>query len=152
MAHRASSHDQMVSNMRKTHYDDGGYVDSGTTTTFDPSSSFDPSYGSTDSSGSADLSPEDTSAAQYQGRTNQLEAQHNINAIDSASGAPQGALSSALSALGSKQGSAVLSALTGILGAAGHYNQAKAYSKLPTMPSMGGPLPSLPGQGGSTGY
>ncbi len=138
---------------------DPSYMDFSGGSSYDPTSSWSSQYAPsapTDTSTpsytpSGDLSPVDTSQAVNQGRTNQLEAQHNINATDAASNADPGMLKGALSALGSKQGSALLSALTGILGAAGHYNQAKAYGKLPTMPSMGG-LPTLPGMGGSTGY
>lgn len=60
-----------------------------------------------------------------------------------------GGLSGALSSLGSKQGSAVLTALTAILGAAGHMNTSKANATLPSMPGMGA-LPSLPGTAGSS--
>lgn len=141
---------------------DPSYMDfsGGNSSGYDPSSSWSSQYAPTAStdtsqpaySPSGDLSPVDTSQAVNQGRWNQLEAQHNINATDAASNPDPGVLKGALSALGSNQGTEALKALTSILTAAGHYNQAKAYAKLPGMPSMGGPLPALPGMGGSTGY
>jgi hypothetical protein len=135
-----------------TQYDSTGnatpsnYTPGGTTTTFDQAPAA-PSGGGS----STDLSPISTTQAQQQSLTNQLEAQHNINAIDSTSSAPSAA-SGALSSLSGAKGSSVLALISSILGAAGHMQTAKANGTLPKMPGMGGPLPSMPGQGGSTGY
>jgi hypothetical protein len=138
---------------------DPSYMDfsGGDSSGYDPTSSWSSQYASTPAAPAPSdptdpLSPISTSAALNQSKTNQLEAQHNINATDAASSPAPSALAGALSSLGGKQGSAVLSALTAILGAAGHMNTAKANATLPTMPGMGGPLAALPGQGGSTGY
>lgn len=131
----------------KTHYDDGGNVDLSpidTTATYMPDNSGAPS--------SADISAltsGDTSGA------NSIQAQVGSNPLAAATnptdtGSSGGALKGALSFLGSKQGTDVLKALTGILGAAGGMQQRKAYATLPGMPQLPG-MPGMANSGTSSG-
>jgi hypothetical protein len=132
---------------RPKRFDEGGYASyfSSPDTSSPPPSSTNLDAISTSQGALTD--PISTSSAQSTAADSNMAAQNELNALgqqstSTGSGSSGGGLLS-------PQNASLLSAVVGILGAAGHFAQSKSASTLPSMPAMGA-LPGLPGAGTGT--